>query len=232
MLTSNAIFAARTGNEFRDELIRFTHELGFPTCDVTAFIRRGNTSDEDHIYIDNLPRSDEWKHLDPGLGKRCPVMQHCKTSSLPTVWDESTYRKHNCLDIFDAISALGLRSGASVSLHLPSICFQVSVHSDLPLESKALGRTLSKLTSFASAALVPAEALFFAASSGFDVQSLTRIEREALAWISDGMTVEQVARKLSMSITDTEQMLGLAAKTLGCSSSQGASLKAMRLGII
>lgn len=217
------IFATKTPDEFRQALISFSESLDFPTCDVTAFIKRKDSEIEDMIYVTHLPNADEWQSLPPGLGARCPVMQHCKVSTAPISWGAATYAHDDIRDIYDIVSSLGLRAGVCQALHLPGICFQVSLHTDRHVAPRHHRFFSQQLSLFASAAMAAASQVLFKVDADLNTQQLTLIELDALRWIGDGLSVESTAAKLNLSVSDAMHIIDLATRTLGCHDMHGAA---------
>src|SRR5687768_17345344 len=84
------IFEAKSREELFTEVVRFAHRLEFETISATVVIDRFSAEPE-FIAVDNTPAGFLDTFIDTNKGRQDPVCQHCKNSSLPIVWDQSTY---------------------------------------------------------------------------------------------------------------------------------------------
>ncbi len=229
-----SITEASSLEEFLRPLEAFSHRWGFGTCDATAFIQSADAPPRT-VVVDNLPQSDDWLALAPlGLGRRCPVMQHCKYHSTPAVWDYRTYADRQLSDIYDAFSGFGLRSGISMSVHLPRRRFlQLSLHTDKEIPRSNFDRLLPDFRMLAAYAMVPAATLFdLADPEGELSQELTPIETDALRRLANGQDPAQISKALHLSESAVESILSIATSTLGCPNFISAAFRAKGLGII
>lgn len=71
--------------ELKSVAFRVTSDMGFTTFTVTTVCDRTD-GDPVFAFMHNAPASYCPSHENREAGKRDPVMQHCKTSSLPIVW--------------------------------------------------------------------------------------------------------------------------------------------------
>lgn len=226
------VMSARSEGEFRAEIIRFAQNLGFRTVDALTVVDHDNAASE-FICVDNVGNPD-WNAIDPSYWKRDPVMQHCKTSSVPIIWGSRNYRSPGLTDIYDLVSAYGLRSGMSVSTHLSGgRHFALCVHTDRDLVSDAghVAHALPRLQLFATYALDTALHLFLPPEV-LTVDQLTLQEVDALSWVLDGKSTEEIAALLNTSEDSLRIRLKQLAQELGCENEHQAALKALRLGII
>ena len=85
-----SVMKAQNRDEFRDEVVRFTQRLGFQTVSAMTVIDHGLGRSE-FITVDNTPKAYAAVFQDRNVGRRDPVMQHCKRQSVPIIWDQDTY---------------------------------------------------------------------------------------------------------------------------------------------
>lgn len=226
------VLGARTEGDFLQHLVRLAHRWDFGSCDATAFIQ-GNDAPHKTIIVDNLPKSDEWRSIDPSLFPLCPVMQHCKFQSTPVAWNSDTYATRGLSRVYDAFSIFGLRSGICVSVHLPHRRFlQVSLHSHRDRPVAAYRELLPELQSFSAHAIAPAVEIFGLSTLGDHIPELSFIEKEALRWAADGMPVGDIADRLNIGESTATHVLRIAQETLGCPNIEAAAFRAIGLGII
>ncbi len=226
------VLAAQSEGEFRAEIARFAQNLGFRTVDALTVIDHEDSNSE-FICVNNI-ESPDWQTIDPSYGQRDPVMQHCKRSSIPIVWGTKNYLAPGLANIYEVFSAYGLRSGISVSSHLGNgRHFALSVHTDqdLPDDTRHIAYALPQLQLFATHALDAAFRLFLP-TGALSVPQLTRQEVDALSWVLDGKSNEEIASKLNLSEAALKICLRKVAQDLECANEHQAALKALRLGII
>ena len=225
-----SVLEADSHTSFLAALVSYAHRLGFGTADATAFVEPGGRP----RIINNIPASTEWLALDPSLGQRCPVMQHCKRHGTPVAWGRQTYRETaGVTDLYDVCSSLGLSSGISVAMHLPrGQMLQVSLHTDLEMPSNRYQPLLADFVQFSACATAAAADLFLQLDEDDLVQDLTAVELELLRRVAGGQTIERVAHHLHLAESVTQEVAAVASRTLGCPSIQTASMRALRLGII
>ncbi|MGM9515567.1 autoinducer binding domain-containing protein [Roseateles sp. DB2] len=226
------VMSARSEDDFRTEIVRFTQNLGFRTVDTLTVLDH-ESEDSEFICVDNVGNPD-WNAIGPSYWKRDPVMQHCKVSSVPIVWGTRNYRSPLVADIYDLFSAYGLRSGISVAAHLQGgrhFAFCVHTDRDLDTDVRHLTHALPRLQLFATHALDAAFRLFLPPEN-VTIDRFTRQEVDALSWILDGKSAAEIADLLNTSEEAVKLSLRKVAMDLGCATEQQAALKALRLGII
>lgn len=225
---------ARTREEFRDEIVRFTRRLGFRTVSAMTVIDHGPGSSE-FINIDNTPAEYLDLYSNPIGFRRDPVMQHCKRQSVPIIWDQGTYVAHGVGDIWEQQAPFGFRTGIAMALHLPEgRHFMLGVDRDLPLpdDTDELQRVVADLQLFAVHAQEAALRLLVPAPLQPERPALTPRELEALRWTMDGKTAWEVGAILGITERTTVMHVCNAMRKLGCVNKHQAVLKALRLGLI
>jgi hypothetical protein len=113
-----AVSTAPTRDEFQRALVRFAQELGFDTISASAIYDQPN-SDTEALWVDNTPAAYRPIFEDRTRGRKDPVMQHCKHTQLPIIWDQSTYVRANFGEQWEIQAAHGYCAGIAMALHLP-----------------------------------------------------------------------------------------------------------------
>jgi DNA-binding CsgD family transcriptional regulator len=229
-----AVLEARSRDEFRDEVVRFTQRLGFETVSAITVIDRG-LGKSDFINIDNTPVEFTQIYMDPGLQRRDPVMQHCKRQSVPIIWDQDTYVESGVGELWEHQASYGYRTGIAMALHLPEgkhFLLGVDRESPLPDDTEELQRLVADLQLFAVHAQDSAMRLLLPAAQQPDQPKLTPRELEALRWTMEGKTAWEVGVLLGISERTVVFHVNNAMHKLGCINKQQAVLKALRLGLI
>jgi DNA-binding CsgD family transcriptional regulator len=232
-----SIMETQTVDDYRSQVIRFARSLEFDTVNALVVIDHSATH-KGFYYVDNTPEPylETWK--DASLFGLDPVMQHCKRSSVPIVWDQETYVSNGQGALWEQQAAYGFRTGIGVTLHLPGDeHFFIGVDRDMPLtaNARALTRVVADLQLFAVHArdagkrlLVPTASDDSSAAS----PSLTPRELETLRWTMDGKLAWEIGELLNISERTAVFHLQNAARKLGCNSKFQAVLKAIRLGLL
>lgn len=108
-----SVLEAKTRDELQVQLAHFTRKQGFETFGAIAVVDHF-LGEPEFITIDNTPAAYLTTFSDRDKGKRDPVMQHCKTKSVPIIWDQSTYVKANQADKWEQQARFGYRCGISL----------------------------------------------------------------------------------------------------------------------
>lgn len=146
-----SVLEARTREEFRGEVLRFTKQLGFDKFSALTVVDHA-IGRSDFIAIDNCPDGYREAIDSPSGGRKDPVMQHCKKSSVPIVWDRGTYVQSGLDDFWENQARFGYKTGICLALHLPEgRHFLLGVDRDkaLPKDSTQLTRLVADLQLFA-----------------------------------------------------------------------------------
>jgi DNA-binding CsgD family transcriptional regulator len=229
-----AVLEARSREEFRDVVVRFTKGLGFETVSAMTVIDHGLGNSE-FITVDNTPQGFNDTYVDPVLGKRDPVMQHLKRQSVPIIWDQSTYIASGAIDLWEHQSHFGFNTGIAMALHLPEgRHFLLGVDRDraLPTDVAELQRVVADLQLFAVHAQDAALRLLLPEAQQPERPSLTPREIEALSWTMEGKTAWEVGQILGITERTAVLHVNNAMHKLGCVNKHQAVLKALRLGLI
>ncbi len=229
-----AVLSARTREEFRDEVVRFAHKLGFQTVSAVTVIDRG-PGQTDFIAVDNTPPAFYEDYGNPSLFKRDPVMQHCKRQTVPIIWNQQTYVSQSAGDIWERQARFGYHTGIAMALHMPEgRHFMLGVDRDQPLPEDAdvLQRLVADLQLFAVVAQDAAMRILVPAAHQPERPRLTPRELEALRWTMEGKTAWEVGTVMGITERTANLHLNSATHKLDCVNKHQAVLKALRLGLI
>ena len=113
-----AVLQARNRDEFKDEVVRFAQRLGFETVSAVTLVQHG-VGRSDVVTVDNTPKAYAETYFDPKIGRRDPVVRHCRSQTVPIIWDQSTYVDHGAGDLWEHQARYGYRTGIAMALHLP-----------------------------------------------------------------------------------------------------------------
>ncbi|KPF45735.1 hypothetical protein IP87_07680 [beta proteobacterium AAP121] len=230
----SAVLHARNRDEFRDEVVRFTQQLGFETVSAVTMIDHGRGKC-DLIMVDNTPTSYAQTYGDAASGKRDPVLQHCRRQTVPIIWNQDTYVAHGVGDLWEQQAQFGYRTGIAMALHLPEgKHFLLGVDRDqpLPADPYELQRVVADLQLFAVHAQEAAMRLLLPVALQPERPALTPRELEALRWTMDGKTAWEVGAVLGISERTAVLHINNAMHKLQCVNKHQAVLKALRLGLI
>lgn len=229
-----AVLQARSRDEFRDEVVRFTQRLGFETVSAITIIDHGLGRSE-FIAVDNTPVEFVETYFDPTAQRRDPVMQHCRRQSVPIIWDQETYIGQGAGELWEQQASFGYRTGIAMALHLPEgkhFLFGVDRDQDLPDDPGELQRVVADLQLFAVHAQDAALRLLVPVAERPERPALTPRELEVLRWTMDGKTAWEVGALLGISERTVVFHINNGTHKLGCINKQQAVLKALRLGLI
>jgi DNA-binding CsgD family transcriptional regulator len=230
----SAVLQAKSIDEFRDEVVRFTRQLGFETFTAMTVVDHAIGHSE-FITVNNTPDDYAESANNPVSYRRDPVMQHCKRQSVPIIWDRDTYTRIGLNELWEEQASFGYHTGIAMALHLPEgRHFQLGVDRDRPLPADAaeLQRVVADLQLFAVHAQDAALRLMLPVAQQPDRPALTPRELEALRWTMDGKTAWEVGAILGISERTAVLHVNNAMHKLGCVNKHQAVLKALRLGLI
>lgn len=229
-----SVLEARDQAQFRTVVVRFAQQLGFDTVSASAIVDRPDTGSE-FVAVHNTPAAFEQTFENLDIGRRDPVMQHCKRQTVPIVWGQKTYLDQGSIDLWDRQAQYGYRNGIAMALHLPEgRHFFLGVDRDQPLPSDRteLTRLVADLQLFAVHAQDTAMRVLISEALQPERPALTPRELDVLRWTMDGKTAWEVGQLLNIAERTTVQHLQNAMKKLQCNSKHQAVLKALRLGLI
>lgn len=192
------------------------------------------------LLLHNMPRNylaTFTGQEDRRIGRADPVMTHCSQSSLPIIWDASTYANAGQLDNWEHMASHGLCRGAGLGLHLDrhrhfSFGIEWDQSASLSIDAKAeLAAALQILIVFAEPAAYriqqEAQPPCWAPS-----RPLSQRESECLHWVSRGMTDDLIARIVGISPRTVRKHVESCILKLGTVNRTEAAVTATRLGLM
>ena len=229
----SSVLQAVSRDDFRDEVVRFSQQLGFSFVSAMSVLDVTMGRSE-FVRVDNAPAAFSPAMNNVPLSRRDPVMQHCRKHTWPIVWNQDTYTREGLGEIWEEQASFGYRTGIAMALHLPEgRHFALGVERDqaLPSDDRELTRLVADLQLFAVYAQAAAQRLLSPAADS-ERPSLTPRELEALHWTKAGKTAWEMGAILGISERTAVLHVNNAMKKLDCSSKHQAVLKALRLGLI
>jgi DNA-binding CsgD family transcriptional regulator len=229
-----SVLRAGSRDDFRAEVVRFTHSLGFNTVSAMAVVDY-SVGRSEFVAVDNAPPGYAEAINDVPSMRRDPVMQHCRRHSVPIIWDQNTYTSQGLGELWEEQARFGYRTGIAMALHLPEgRHFAMGVERDqpLPTDSGELTRLVADLQLFAVHAQDAAMRVLSPAVVHAERPQLTPRELEALRWTMEGKTAWEVGAILGISERTAVLHINNAMHKLDCASKHQAVLKALRLGLI
>ena len=229
-----SVMEARSQEEFRSEIVRFSQSLGFDTVSAITVIDRP-LSDPEFIAVDNAPEA-YWDAMEAKEdNRRDPVMQHCKQHSIPITWNQDTYTSRGVGDLWEQQAQFGYRNGVCLALHMPEgrhFVLGVDRVQAMPKDPSELTRMVADLQLFAVHAQDAALRILVPAAAQPERPQLTPRELECLRWTMDGKTAWEVGELLGISERTAVLHLNNGMHKLDCTNKHQAVLKALRLGLI
>jgi len=229
-----SVLEARNQDQFRSVVVRFAQQLGFETVAAMVAVDRPDAQAE-FVAVHNTPLAFEQSFENVSIGRRDPVMQHCKRQTVPIIWSQKTYLEHGAIELWDIQAQFGYRNGIAMSLHLPEgRHFTLGVDRDqaLPSDKSELTRMVADLQLFAVHAQDTAMRVLVSEALQPERPALTPRELDVLRWTMDGKTAWETGQLLNIAERTAVQHLQNAMKKLQCNSKHQAVLKALRLGLI
>lgn len=230
----SSVLQAKSREDFGAEVARFSRRLGFDTFAAMAVVDHGIGKTE-FIAVQNAPAGYQESQSEPTMGRRDPVMQHCKRETVPIIWDRDTYVTRGAGDLWEQQASFGYRTGIAMALHLPEgrhFVFGVERDQSLPADALELQRLVADLQLFAVYAQDAALRLLLPALHQAERPALTPRELEVLRWTMEGKTAWEVGAILGISERTAVLHVNNAMHKLGCTNKHQAVLKALRLGLI
>jgi DNA-binding CsgD family transcriptional regulator len=230
----STVLQAASRDDFRDEVVRFSRQLGFNIVSAMAVVDH-SVGRSEFLEVNNAPAGCEAVLKDVPNMRRDPVMQHCRRHTWPIVWNQETYTSKGLGELWEEQARFGYCTGIAMAMHLPEgKHFVLGVERDqpLPADGGELTRLVADLQLFAVCAQDAALRVLLPAVLVAESPSLTPRELEALRWTMAGKTAWEVGAILGISERTAVLHVNNAMKKLDCSSKHQAVLKALRLGLI
>ena len=138
-----SVLQVKTREEFSKENLRFASRLGFKTFSAVVVVDHFDR-ESDFLFINDAP-PEAFEPDDREYGRRDPVLQHCKHSKLPIVWDQSTFTDVDLGWRWEKQASFGFHCGIALALHLPQkrhFFFAVDRDQLLPRNSRVVATWL------------------------------------------------------------------------------------------
>lgn len=229
-----AVMHSRSRDEFRDELSRFARKLEFDYFSAMLVVDHAIGRSQ-FITVDNTPNG--FREVFEALpdSQLDPVMQHCKRTGVPIIWNQDTYTTQDRGALWEEQARFGYRTGIAMALHMPEgKHFVLGVDRDtaLPGDPTELTRVVAELQLFAVHAQDAAVRLLLPKEIQQDRPKLTPREIEALKWTMAGKTAWEVGQVLSISERTVVMHLQNAMHKLDAPNKHQAVIKALGFGLI
>ena len=231
-----SILETTTIADFSAQVVSFAEQLDFKFV-TAAVVTDHSASNTEFQTVNNTPAEYmEWySDLDFGA-QHDPVMQHCKKSAVPIIWDQETYVSRGLGNLWEFQSQHGYGTGIAMAMHLPGgRHFFIGVDRDKPLPKnmRNVTRIVADLQLFAVHAQDAAFRIFTPnPPKQLDAPTLTPRELEALRWTMEGKTAWEVGTIMSISERTAVLHLQNSMHKLACVNKHQAVLKAIRLGLL
>jgi len=230
-----SIYEARSRCEFKAALVRSARKLEFSIVSTTVFFDHLHGPHES-IGVSNTPTDYREAFESTSNGRIDPVMQHCKTSGLPIVWDRSTYVHAGRVAKWEHQAQFGYHCGIALASHLPRgrhLLIGVNRDQPLPRNSTGITRMTASLQLFiAHAEEAAARVLLPKRPDESNAVALTPRELECLRWTMEGKTAWELGQILSIAENTVVRHPYSATRKFDAVNKHQAVLKALRLGII
>jgi DNA-binding CsgD family transcriptional regulator len=229
-----AVLEVKNREEFRGEIVRFAHHLGFSKVSAMSVFDRP-TGRPEFVAVDNMPADFREKLESVERHVRDPVGQHCKRSSRPIIWNQATYVAAGLGEYWEEQALFGYRSGIGVALHLPEgrhFVLGVDLDGALPKNPDKLSRMVADLQLFTVYAQEAAGRVLLPAPRDAEKPVLTPREVEALRWTFEGKTAWEVGKILGIAERTAVFHVNNAMHKLGCITKHQAAIRAERMGIL
>ena len=230
-----AVIETSEAKTFQRSLVNFAHALDFKT--ITAMLVIDQPFAPSNFYVvDNTPAEYLEAYYEPSFIGVDPVMQHCKRSPQPIVWDQSTYVAKQVGVLWEQQAKFGYRCGVALALHsVGGRHFFLGIDRDQAFSWTADTQAgiIAELNVFASLALEKALQIFTPDIDAAEpVEPITQAEVELLRWSMDGISVFDISKIMSIAECDASLLLLSAMTKLRCNTKYQAIIKAIRLGLI
>jgi DNA-binding CsgD family transcriptional regulator len=176
-------------------------------------------------------------HNDVGASQVDPVMQYAKRSTLPILWNRTTYARAARLDMWEEQAPHGYAAGITGALHRPdgrAFCVGLDGaddHSRNPRDAAMVMGRYQILQAHLEDAV--GRIIGWPRTSGHrETPDLTDRELECLRWSAEGKTIWEIGRLLSISERTVKKHVASAMAALDCVSKTHAVARAIRLQLI
>ena len=230
----DCLHSAHTEDDFRRVAERTAHSLGF-----RWFAYLGHRANGPNL-ISSYPKSWTSHYFREGYDSIDPVLQDPRSSRRMFLWDgreAQSARSAKERRLFDDALSFKIRTGLTV--RIPSRQNQFAAFT-LAADERSLGldrfietsQDMLEMVGLTYHAHVSAAGIGGAAQKGHQGSLLTQRERQCLAWISDGKTMQDIAELLGVSPRGVKFHLDNARRNLAALTLPHAVALAFRQGLL
>ena len=173
--------------------------------------------------------------MSPEVAARDPTFQTHMKSSLPFIYDQSTYVEAGVGDLWDAMAPFGYRTGVNVTLQLPQntqFLFSFDRDDDLPADDSHLTHMMANCQLLAVHAHIAASRIVEARSNPRPLPRLTPREKEVLQWAMANKSAWSTGQILGLSENTVKFHMKNAMRKLDAGSRHEVLMRAKSLGIL
>lgn len=193
----------------------------------------------DQLHFGTYPEAWVRHYFDQGYIRIDPVISHCHDRAVPLTWQEAQRTSARVVDphlhqirrFFNEAREAGLGSGISIPLHGPGVTWGLMSYASTNMEERDFIALLPELHLMAHFVHEAARRIG-RATVGETLPTLTRRERECLAWAAAGKTSWEIGQVLNISERTAIFHLQNATRKLGVSGRQAAIARAVQLGLV
>lgn len=182
-------------------LVTFAGDLDFGLFGAIAVTEHADR-DADYVMLNNAPCGFAEATRNVPDSQRDPVLRRLKGTSIPFIYDQSTYVDSGAADLWEEQSAFGYKTGIAVALHLPDgkhFMLGFDRPDPLPSTDRELTWMLGALQLLAAHAQDAALRLLAPRRASGDFPRLTPRELEILKWTYARKTAWEVSKILAIS---------------------------------
>jgi DNA-binding CsgD family transcriptional regulator len=230
-----SLYRARTEQDLRAELERFTHGVGFE-----HFVYVLNVSELlpsfQPVILNNYPQGWGDRYLSGNYSETDPLIRRGRHSAQAIIWSDYQIKQDDSvLDFWEEAREFGLVGGLSFAIHSqPGITGMFSICRDkaIDLDRDGWSRLIGETHTFAAVLheLVCQRHPSRMAMLG-DVE-LTRAQRAVMRWIAAGKTAEETGRIMSMTKFGVTFHLNNVKVLLKATNTAQAIARAVTLGLL
>lgn len=224
-----------TAEDFQKQVVAFGHALGFDTINAMLVIDQPLSEPQFYI-VDNTPLAYLEAYYDRSLARVDPVMQYCKLTSQPIVWNQATYTSNRVGGMWEHQARYGFKAGVAVALHSPGgRHFFMGIDRDGDIETTPAVRAeiIERLQIFAEHAREIAFKLFDPDANSFTPKEpLNAVELEVLRWSMDGNTPWEIGEAINMSQEMVSAAIHSSMRKLRCTTKYQAVIRAIKIGLL
>lgn len=226
---------SKNEQDWSDALLDVSKALGFESVMYAAVPSKFAGVESSFVHSNY---SLEWRshYLNGKLYEVDPTVQHCKTSSLPLIWEPETFSPGNEHALYEEASGFGIRSGITFPIHGSSgetglISFASDV---LPGNqfNDHLMRFMADLSLVRDYAFESSLQFIRARAAADPVPHLTKRELEVIKWVMAGKSSWEISRITDCAEATVNFHMANIRQKFNVNTRQQALVKAIALGII